>query len=158
MRDGCGGHSSGNVGRLRGAVAEMCVLLWPDGSVEEHGAELREKLASGMSGTLPVAIFVAADVESGALAGFLEVGLRSHAESCDSARPVGYAEGLFVRRELRKSGVGAALMRAAGDWARKQGCGEMASDVRIDNNVSQRVHEALGYEEVDRCVHYRKKL
>jgi aminoglycoside 6'-N-acetyltransferase I len=71
---------------------------------------------------------------------------------------VGYAEGWFVRSELRKSGVGAALMRAAEDWARTQGCGEMASDAQIDNNVSQRVHEALGYHEVDRCVHYRKKL
>jgi aminoglycoside 6'-N-acetyltransferase I len=89
---------------------------------------------------LPVAILVAADVESGALAGFVEVGLRSHAESCNTARP------------------GAALMRAAEHWARKQGCREMASDARIDNNVSQRVPEALGYEEVDRCVHYRKKL
>lgn len=140
------------------AVAELCALLWPDGSLQEHAAELREKLASGMSGTLPVAIIVAADVESGALAGFVEVGLRSHAESCDTARPVGYAEGWFVRSELRKSGVGAALMRAAEDWARTQGCGEMASDAQIDNNVSQRVHEALGYHEVDRCVHYRKKL
>jgi len=24
--------------------------------------------------------------------------------------------------------------------------------------LSQRVHEALGYEVVDRCVHYRKRL
>lgn len=140
------------------AIAKMCALLWPDGPLQEHAAELHEKLASGMSGTLPVAILVAADVESGALGGFVEVGLRSHAESCDTARPVGYAEGWFVREELRKSGVGASLMRAAEDWARKQGCREMASDARIDNNMSQRVHEALGYEEVDWCVHYRKKL
>jgi hypothetical protein len=32
------------------AVAEMCALLWPDGPLEEHAAELREKLASGLSG------------------------------------------------------------------------------------------------------------
>jgi hypothetical protein len=48
------------------AVAELCALLWPDGSLQEHAAELREKSASGMSGTLPVTILVAADVESGA--------------------------------------------------------------------------------------------
>jgi len=90
------------------AVAELCALLWPDGSLQEHAAKLREKLASGMSGALPVAILVAANVENGALAGFVEVGLRSHAESCDTARPVGYAEGWFVREELRKSGVGAS--------------------------------------------------
>ena len=140
------------------AVAEMCTLLWPDGPLQEHAAELREKLATGLSGTLPVAIFLALDTKSGAPAGFVEVGLRSHAESCDTARPVGYVEGLFVRENLRKSGVGGALMRAAEDWARKHNCLEMASDARIDNIVSQRVHEAIGYEEVDRCVHYRKKL
>jgi serine/threonine protein kinase len=34
----------------------------------------------------------------------------------------------------------------------------MASDAIIDNELSQRAHEALGYEVVDRCVHYRKRL
>jgi hypothetical protein len=38
------------------AIAEMCALPWPDAPLQEHAAELREKLASGMSGTLPVAI------------------------------------------------------------------------------------------------------
>jgi hypothetical protein len=32
------------------------------------------------------------------------------------------------------------------------------SDAIIDNELSQRAHEALGYEVVDRCVHYRKRL
>jgi len=35
---------------------------------------------------------------------------------------------------------------------------EMASDTWVDNELSQRVHEALGYAVVDRCVHYRKSL
>ena len=34
----------------------------------------------------------------------------------------------------------------------------MASDTWIDNTLSQRAHEALGYTVVDRCVHYRKSL
>ncbi len=28
----------------------------------------------------------------------------------------------------------------------------------IDNELSQRCHEALGFKVVDRCVHYRKAL
>jgi len=35
---------------------------------------------------------------------------------------------------------------------------EMASDTWIDRVTSQRVHEALGFEVVDRSVHYRKSL
>lgn len=46
----------------------------------------------------------------------------------------------------------------AEDWARGQGCVEMASDTWVDNEVSQRVHESPGYEVMDRCLHYRKTL
>jgi aminoglycoside 6'-N-acetyltransferase I len=55
-------------------------------------------------------------------------------------------------------GVGGELMRSAEDWARAQGCLEMASDALIDNEESQRAHEALGFDVVDRCVHFRKGL
>jgi aminoglycoside 6'-N-acetyltransferase I len=34
----------------------------------------------------------------------------------------------------------------------------MASDTWIDNAESQRAHQALGFEVVDRCVNYRKRL
>jgi len=34
----------------------------------------------------------------------------------------------------------------------------MASDTWIDNEASQRAHEALAFEVVDRCVHFRKAL
>ncbi len=34
----------------------------------------------------------------------------------------------------------------------------LASDTWADNVTSQHVHEALGFEVVDRCVHYRKRL
>ena len=104
-----------------------------------------------------MAIFVSFD-EGSALTGFLEGGLRSHADGCNPAIPVGYIEGWFVREEFRNRGVGRDLMRAAEEWALAQGCREMASDALIDNAVSQHAHEALGFEVVDRCVHFRKGL
>ena len=51
-----------------------------------------------------------------------------------------------------------ALGIGAEDWARSQGCMKIASDTWIDNEPSQRAHEALSFEVVDRCVHYRKAL
>jgi aminoglycoside 6'-N-acetyltransferase I len=92
------------------------------------------------------------------LIGFLEVGLRSHADGCNPLKPVGYVEGWFVREAFRNQGAGRELMRAAEGWARAQGCVEIASDVLIDNPGSQRAHSALGFEVVDRCVHFRKTL
>lgn len=58
----------------------------------------------------------------------------------------------------RGSGVGRAMMRAAEEWAHSQGSHEMVSDTWINHQSSQRAHEALGFEVVDRCVHYRKPL
>jgi aminoglycoside 6'-N-acetyltransferase I len=133
--------------------------LWPDSPAAEHARELRLLLGGNAASVLttPLAIFVA-EASDGELAGFLEVDLRSHADGCDPRQPVGYVEGWFVVEQYRHSGVGGKLLATAEDWARSHGCLEMASDALIDNALSQRAHEALGYEVVDRCVHYRKKL
>ncbi len=135
----------------------MRELLWPDASFDEHLAELDKILSLGTAGMLPLAILVAQG-ESEELLGFLEVGQRSHADGCDPARPVGFVEGWFVHEAFRDRGIGKELMIAAEVWARAQGCIEMASDALIDNEGSVRAHSALGFEVVDRCVHFRKRL
>lgn len=142
-------------------VGAMCALLWPDGSIEEHRKEVDAKIRSGKSGSLPLVLFVAEQAQceaAGALCGFIEVGLRSHADGCDTDHPVGYIEGWFVAESLRGRGIGCVLMAAAENWSREQGCAEMASDALIENVPSQKAHSALGFKVVDRCVHYRKLL
>jgi len=118
----------------------------------------------GTTRQLPVTVLVAesghADTQSAdnTLVGFVEVGLRSHADGCDESQMVGFLEGWFVHKGWRRVGIGRMLEAAAEEWASGQGCKEMASDTWIDNKTSQRAHEAMGYEVVDRCVNYRKKL
>jgi aminoglycoside 6'-N-acetyltransferase I len=138
-------------------LAKMRAMLWPQASIEDHRKELDSILRFRMYGTLPMTILVAHD-ENGALTGFIEVGLRSHADGCDPAHPVGFVEGWFVHEAVRKQGIGRALMRAAEDWARSQGCLEIASDTWIDDLTSIDAHQALGFEVVDRCVHFRKPV
>ncbi|MGC2402771.1 MAG: GNAT family N-acetyltransferase [Acidobacteriaceae bacterium] len=138
-------------------VARLCHALWPDASPEEHREEVMPTLAGKPPGILPAAIFVA-QTAAGDLVGFLEVSLRSHADGCDVRHPVGFLEGWFVTEGERGRGTGAQLLAAAENWARRQGCREMASDTWIDSSLSQRVHETLKFEVVDRCVHYRKTL
>ncbi len=144
-------------GRDRDQLAALHLQLWPECSLEEEKAVIDELISTGMSGTLPAAVFVA-EANEGAVIGFLEVGLRSHADGCDPAQPVGFVEGWFVLAASRNQGVGRALMSAAEDWARQQGAIEMASDAWITQEDSHRVHEAMGFEVVDRCVHFRKSL
>jgi aminoglycoside 6'-N-acetyltransferase I len=106
---------------------------------------------------MPLAIFLA-EFSGGPIVGFLEAGLRSHADGCDPRYPVGFLEGWFVSESHRRKGIGARLLAAAEDWARSHGCVEMASDTWIDHALSQRIQEALKFEVVDRRVHYRKAL
>lgn len=135
-------------------LAKLRDALWPD-SVAAHAAELRELLGDVPPRPYPYAVLVA---DLPPLIGFAEVTLRSYADGCDASRPAGYLEGWYVAEPHRRQGLGAELMRAAEDWARAQGCTEMASDTWLDNDVSQRAHETLGYEVVDRVVTYRKAL
>ena len=74
--------------------------------------EVEQKIASGKSGTLPVALLVAEE-DDGKVSGFIEVGLRSHADGCETARPVGYIEGWYVGEAQRGKGIGRELMQAA---------------------------------------------
>jgi aminoglycoside 6'-N-acetyltransferase I len=137
-------------------VARLFLALWPDGTLGEHHAEAATILAGTPPSTLPLVIFVAE--ADGGVTGFIEVGLRSHADGCDSRHAVGFIEGWYVEPAHRASGVGRALMRTAEEWARSQGCRELGSDTWIDHESSERAHEALGFEVVDRCVHFRKAL
>jgi aminoglycoside 6'-N-acetyltransferase I len=138
-------------------LAEMFHRLWPDATAAEHTRDLNLLLTGHAPGQLPTVLFVAQD-STGRLLGFIGAGLRSHADGCNPAQPVGFIEGWYVAPEHRRRKIGARLVVAAEEWARLQGCIEMASDAWLDGLDSQRAHEALGFEVVDRCVHYRKLL
>ena len=63
----------------------------------------------------------------------------------------------FSRSVARRAGA-RGLLAAATEWAVKQGASEMASDAALDNHASHRMHQALGFEETERVVYYRKAL
>ncbi|WP_266364673.1 aminoglycoside 6'-N-acetyltransferase [Tellurirhabdus rosea] len=125
--------------------------LWSDADPSDWLAEMAGFLQNDRIHVL------LAETADGLLVGFLEAGLRDYAEGCESS-PVGYIEGWFVADPFRRQGIGAALVRAAETWARQLGCTEMASDVELDNAVSLRAHAALGYDEVERLVCFRKSI
>jgi aminoglycoside 6'-N-acetyltransferase I len=50
------------------------------------------------------------------------------------------------------------MTQAAENWIREKGCTEVASDTWLDNEPSIRAHVKMGYVEVERLVHYVKKL
>lgn len=128
--------------------------LWPEGSVEEHAGEIAAFL-DGRAAE-PLAVLVAEDGE-GALVGLAELSIRPCAEGCLTDR-VAYLEGWYVAPRARRRGVGRALVRAAEEWARGQGCTELASDTAVDNETSAAAHRALGFEEVGLVRCFRRSL
>ncbi len=138
------------------ALVSLRSRLWPEGTAAEHRDELRAILAGRPPTTLPLVLFVAE--LDGAVAGFVEVGLRSYAEGCDESRLCACIEGWYVDAPARRRGLGRALIDQAVAWARQQGCRDLASDAELDNEASQAAHLALGFAEVERSVHYHKTL
>ncbi len=130
----------------------MRLQLWPDHTAEEHLSEMQAILDA--SGEQPVFIALRKD---GHLGGFLEGGTRKYADGCKTS-PVGYIEGWYVDEDLRRTGVGADLVRAMEAWARARGLVEVGSDTWLENVTSIAAHKHLGYVEMERLVHFAKKL
>jgi aminoglycoside 6'-N-acetyltransferase I len=127
--------------------------LWPDAAERDL---IREARAYFDGASSLQAVFLG-EGASGEPLGMLELSLRSVAEGCRTT-PVPYVEGWYVVPEARRRHVGRDLMAAAETWARECGYTEIASDAVIDNLVSERAHLALGFEEVERAIHFRKGL
>jgi cupin 2 domain-containing protein len=87
-------------------------------------------------------------------------GVAQPAEGCHAPTDVGigYLEGWWVDADRRRLGVGRALVRACEDWARAAGCVELASDAKLDNVAGHLAHRAVGFEETERLVAFRKAL
>src|SRR2546422_4564114 len=75
---------------------------------------------------------------------FRSLSIRPYAEGCQGDR-VAYLEGWFVVPRARGRGVGRALIAAAEDWGRAQGCRELASDAEPEDRKSTRLNSSHGY-------------
>ena len=136
------------------AWLRMRRALWPHHAESEHAAEITAFLDG--HAREPLAVLVAAD-GANQLIGFAELSIRAYAEGCRTDR-VAYLEGWYVIPEARDKRVGRALIAAAEDWARAQGCVELASDAELTNDASAAAHKALGFMEVGQVRCFRKDL
>jgi aminoglycoside 6'-N-acetyltransferase I len=132
------------------AWAEMRAALWPEASAEEHARDIDEVLRSDR-----VWGFIA-EVR-GMPAGFAELAIRDYANCCAS-RPVPFLEGIFVREELRRRGIGARLMAYVEEFVTARGFTEIGSDTDIANRASHAAHRSWGFVETERVVYFRKVL
>jgi len=135
------------------AWLRMREALWPDGG-SSHAAEIQKYFAGQLQ--MPLEVLLAVDAAD-AVVGFAELSIRSYAEDCVTDR-IAYLEGWYVEPQVRRRGVGRALVAAAERWALHQGCSEFGSDALIDNEESAAAHRALGFEETAQIQCFRRVL
>ena len=90
--------------------------------------------------------------------GLVEVALRNDYVNGTKSSPVAFLEGVYVVPAERRRGIARLLMAAAEGWARARGCVEFASDASLADQSSHAMHRAVGFEETERVVYFRKVL
>ena len=98
-----------------------------------------------------------AEAADGAAIGFAEIAVRKYANGCDT-RPVAFLEGVWVKPQFRRRGIGERLIAHAETFLVARGFRELGSDTQIDNHTSQAAHLAWGFSETERVVYFRKVL
>jgi aminoglycoside 6'-N-acetyltransferase I len=127
------------------------LALWPDVAEAEQLLGMADALARGHHVRL-------ATTASGSAVGFIEASMRVDYVNGTNSSPVAFLEGLYVARSSRRQGVARALVESVVEWALAQGCRELASDSLLDNTAAHAAHRALGFEETERVVYFRRKL
>src|SRR6516225_3463698 len=123
--------------------------LWPEGTEADHRDGMADSLARGHFVMLALS-------PDGAAAGFVEASKRHDYVNGTSSSPVAFLEGLYVEPCVRRQGVARTLVESVVKWALDEGCTELASDALLDNRAAHTVHRALGFQETERVVYFRR--
>jgi aminoglycoside 6'-N-acetyltransferase I len=128
------------------------IALWPDESPED----LRDGAAALLS--RDDAVNLVCRTAEGEAIGFAEAVLRrDYVNGCETS-PVAFLEGIYVMPGHRREGIARELCDRVLDWARRLGCTEFASDALLENAASHAFHAAIGFEETERVVYFRRAL
>ncbi len=132
-------------------LAEMAIQMWGSHTVEELETEFTETLNDKQS-----AFFI--KYVNNIPVGFAQCGLRTDCVEGTESSPVGYLEGIFVIKDYRNNGYAKELLLTCETWAKNMGCTEFASDCELDNIGSLKFHIAMGFDEANRIICFKKGI
>jgi len=133
------------------AWLHLRIALWPEGSEAEHLSGMADTLARGHHVRLAV-------TTAGSAVGLVEASKRVDYVNGTTSSPVAFLEGLYVEPGWRRRGVARALVESVVAWALQQDLSELASDSLTGNAAAHAAHRALGFEETERVVYFRRPL
>ena len=135
------------------AWRQMRKTLWPEMTEDENLHEIEAM----MTETSRFFVRIALNKEDKPV-GFVEATVRNDYVNGCATSPVAFLEGIYVEPEARRQGIARTLVGAAEEWGRMMDCREFASDALLENSDSHAMHRALGFEETERVVCFRKDL
>lgn len=139
----------------RQAWASLRAALWPEGSREEHLADIVEFIDEMARGRSQIGFLAMRGDEA---VGFAEAAVRhDYVNGCETS-PVAFLEGIYVAPSSRRAGIAGQLLAAVETWGRSNGCSELGSDAELMNHQSHAFHRGLGFEETERVVYFRKVI
>lgn len=132
-------------------LAALAIQMWDSASLAELESDFSKIISSETavcfikySENMPI--------------GFAQCSLRNDYVEGTAGSPVGYLEGVFIKEEYRNKGYAKELLIACEKWAKDAGCGEFASDCELTNANSLKFHLAVGFEEANRIICFRKDI
>lgn len=132
-------------------LAELAIKMWSDATLTELQEGFEELISSDKARCFIKYV-------DGKAVGFAQCQLRTdYVEGTDSS-PVGYLEGIFVEKECRKLGYAKELLKECENWAKEKRCTEFASDCELVNEESLLFHIAMGFEEANRIICFKKGI
>lgn len=132
-------------------LAEMAVQMWSSHTVDDLENEFAEEIDNNKS-----VFFI--NYSDNLPIGFAQCALRTDYVEGTKSSPVGYLEGIFVESGYRKNGYAKELLLACEIWAKDMGCSEFASDCELDNIESLKFHIAIGFDEANRIICFKKNI
>jgi aminoglycoside 6'-N-acetyltransferase I len=127
-------------------------MLWQHASADDHVRETEQLIAEPDRYAMVIAVS-----SKGEALGFAEAAMRrDYVNGCDTS-PVLFLEGIYVIPGMRRQGIARALCASIEQWGDSHGCTEFASDTAIDNVDAQTLHRALGFDETERVVFFRRR-
>jgi aminoglycoside 6'-N-acetyltransferase I len=132
-------------------LADLAIQMWTDHVLEDLTEEFRRLVMNDD------AVCFIKYIEDKPIA-FAQCQLRHDYVEGTESSPAGYPEGIFVSEKYRKNGYAAQLPAECEKWAKEKGCSEFASDCGLVNEDSLKFHMALGFEEANRIICFRKDI
>lgn len=132
-------------------LAKLAIQMWSDTTLAELETSFVELISNENA-----ACFI--KCVAGKPVGFAQCQLRYDYVEGTETSPVGYLEGIFIQEEFRHQGFAKELLQACEQWARDKKCAEFASDCELNNTDSLKFHLAMGFDEVNRIICFRKDI